>query len=77
MGVLIDSVKVFFAVCIPERVDPEVSSILAADYLLLSFSLLHTVQSVHLILRQLLLILAALEAQEVLRVLVVVYDELG
>ena len=76
MSILIDSVKVFFAVCIPEGVDPEVSGILA-NYSLLSFSLLHTVQSVHLILRQLLLILATLKAQEMLRVLMVVYDELG
>ena len=77
MSILIDSVKVFFAVCIPEGVDPEVSGILAANYSFLGFSLLHTVQSVHLILRQLLLILATLKAQEMLRVLMVVYDELG
>ena len=77
MSVLIDSIKVFFAVRIPEWINPEVSSILATDYSFLSFSLLHTVQSVHLLLRQLLLILATLEAQEVLRVLVVVYNELG
>ena len=77
MSIFIDSIKVFFAIRIPEWINPEVSNILAADYSFFSFSFLHTVQSVHLLLRQLLLILAALEAQEVLRVLVVVYDELG
>ena len=81
MGVLIDSVKVLLAVGIPERVNPEVSfGIFATNHPLFSFfSLLHTVQSVvYLLLRQLLLIpFPTLKTQEVLRVLVVVNDELG
>ena len=80
MSILIHCVKVLLAVGIPERVNPEVPSVLAAADPFLSLPFLQAVQPiVDLLLRQLhpLLILAALEAHEVLRILVVVDNELS